>query len=188
MVAVDEEGLEKFTRTMAQYFHFTHLRRRLQSFTTRVEPRQRRLSIVAGAIVVGTIFKVSYFSYSRKLIVDDQRRMHSEGMGHLQEARQFAKWSDQDRKSRLPELTDEQREQLHAYLKLVQRHGLNKAFSQDKHQDRQSRDENDDSGCGGRGCPVFADGRDRDTGKVNGTTATTTAPSRAERMNAARAT
>jgi hypothetical protein len=45
-------------------------------------------------------------------------RRHIAATEHLSKARQFAQVRAKDREERLPQLTDEQREQLHEYLRL----------------------------------------------------------------------
>jgi len=95
---------------------------------SRLPIEQRRLWMVAGAIAAGTVVKVSYFTFSRRLLVDDHQRKEKEGLDRLAEAREFAKWSKKDRESRLPPLTEEQKEQMRNYLKIVERHGLSQAF------------------------------------------------------------
>ena len=45
-------------------------------------------------------------------------------MERLREAKEFSEWSKNDRESRLPQLTKEQREQMRQYLKIVDKHGL----------------------------------------------------------------
>ena len=78
------------------------------------------------------------------MIVQDSDRQQRDGLERLQEAREFAEWSKQDRESRLPKLTDEQREQMRSYLQIVEEHGLARAF-----------DKPDGSQCEGSGCPVL---------------------------------
>ena len=46
-------------------------------------------------------------------------RRHIAATEHLSEARQFARLKAKDREDRLPPLTDEQRDQLREYLKLL---------------------------------------------------------------------
>jgi hypothetical protein len=55
-------------------------------------------------------------------------------MQHLQEANTYAIWSEQDRASKLPVLTQEQRQQIHEYLQIVQEHGLTKSIQQQQQQ------------------------------------------------------
>lgn len=62
------------------------------------------------------------------MIVADNERQEREGYARLEEARSFAKWSKQDRESRLPELTREQEQQMVEYLRLVEAHGWNKSL------------------------------------------------------------
>lgn len=50
-------------------------------------------------------------------------------MERLREAKEFSEWSKKDRESRLPPLTDEQREQMRQYLLLVNSHGLRMALA-----------------------------------------------------------
>ncbi|GKY95093.1 hypothetical protein MPSEU_000473300 [Mayamaea pseudoterrestris] len=114
-----------------------------------LQPEQKRVyAAVAGAIIGGSLFKVWYFNFSRKLIVNDSDRQQREGLERLQEARQFAKWSKNDRESRLPQLTAEQRQQMKSYLEIVEQHGLAKAF-----------DNANGRRCEGEGCPVLARAR-----------------------------
>jgi hypothetical protein len=94
------------------------------------------------------MFQVWYFNFSRQLIVNDSDRQQRDGLERLQEARQFAEWSKNDRESRLPKLTTEQRQQMRRYLELVEEHGLARAF-----------DNPNGKGCEGDGCPVLARAR-----------------------------
>jgi hypothetical protein len=92
--------------------------------------------------------------------VSDSDKQQQERLGHLQEAGEFAEWSRRDRESRLPPLTDEQREQMQQYLRLVEQHGLRKVVG---HRRRTSGDgsnggavaddDDDDDDC--VGCPAF---------------------------------
>ena len=50
-------------------------------------------------------------------------------MEHLKEANRYAQWSEQDRLSKLPTITPEQRQQIHDYLSIVQQHGLSKSIA-----------------------------------------------------------
>lgn len=61
--------------------------------------------------------------------MEDSKRQHVEGLERLKEAREFAEWSRKDKEARLPELTDEQREQMRQYLQLVGKHGVTQAAS-----------------------------------------------------------
>jgi hypothetical protein len=85
-------------------------------------------------------------------MVSDSNRQQEEAKKHLQEAHEFAKWSKNDRESRLPKLTDEQRNQVKEYLALVEQHSIKKiAESHDFHKNGSVSDE--DSNC--RGCPIL---------------------------------
>ena len=53
----------------------------------------------------------------------DTERQQRDGYARLEEAKSFAKWSEQDRESRLPPLTPEQERQMVQYLRLVEAHG-----------------------------------------------------------------
>src|SRR6476620_3452314 len=84
------------------------------------------------------------------MIVNDSDRQQREGLERLQEARQFAAWSKNDRESRLPQLSTEQRMQMRNYLQLVEEHGLAKSFDHPN---------GSGNGCEGEGCPVLARAR-----------------------------
>ena len=62
--------------------------------------------------------KVTYFNFSRGLLVDHMDRRHIAATEHLSKARQFAQVKAKDREDRLPPLTEDQREQLREYLRL----------------------------------------------------------------------
>jgi hypothetical protein len=61
-------------------------------------------------------------------MVNDAERKHHQGMSHLHEAHNYAEWSRQDRESRIPPLTVEQRQQMRNYLHLVEQHGIKRGF------------------------------------------------------------
>ena len=61
----------------------------------------------------------TYFKFSRGLLVDHMDKRHIAATEHLSQARQFAQTKAKEREDRLPPLTDEQREQLHEYLRLL---------------------------------------------------------------------
>lgn len=85
---------------------------------------------MVGVLVAALVsLQVAYFGFSRKLIVDGNDRTQREGMERLREAKEFSEWSKKDRESRLPPLTDEQREQMRQYLLIVQSHGLKMALA-----------------------------------------------------------
>lgn len=63
--------------------------------------------------------QVTYFNFSRGLLVDHMDRRHLAAKEHLKDARKFAQSKAKDRENRLPPLTEEQREQLHDYLRLL---------------------------------------------------------------------
>jgi hypothetical protein len=75
----------------------------------------------------------------------DYTRKHKEATKHLQEAEEFAKWAKQDRKSRVPQLKDDQRNQLKEYLQLVEQHSINMMIHPSRGKD---------GNC--NGCPVLA--------------------------------
>jgi len=81
--------------------------------------RKRLWGIGASIFVVGTTFKFAYFQFSRGLMVDDMDARHLRAKAHLEESRRFAQWAEKDRNDRAPELTDDQRKQLQAYLELM---------------------------------------------------------------------
>jgi hypothetical protein len=56
-------------------------------------------------------------------------RKNQEGLSRLKEAKEYAEWSRNDRESKVPPLTIEQREQLRNYLSIVEEHGLKHAFA-----------------------------------------------------------
>jgi hypothetical protein len=62
-------------------------------------------------------------------MVDDAERKHREGLEILKEAHEFSEWSRRDREARLPKLTTEQEAQMNEYLRIVENHGLSKAFA-----------------------------------------------------------
>ena len=70
-----------------------------------------------------------------RLIVSDANAKHVKNMEHLHEANKFAQWSEQDRLSKLPSITPEQRQQIHQYLSIVQQHGLSKSVAQAQEQE-----------------------------------------------------
>ena len=65
-------------------------------------------------------------------MVEDAQRKHLDSLERLREAREFAEWSKKDREARLPELTDEQREQMQQYLRVVNQHGMSSFFEESK--------------------------------------------------------
>lgn len=64
-----------------------------------------------------------------RLIVSDTNAKHIKNMEHLHEANRYAQWSEQDRRSKLPPITEEQRQQIYEYLSMVQQHGLTKSLA-----------------------------------------------------------
>ncbi|GAX28407.1 hypothetical protein FisN_4Hu402 [Fistulifera solaris] len=103
----------------------------LQAWSRFTREQRRPWNFVLGALAVGTVVKVAYFTVSRKMMVRDAERIHKEGMEHLREAREFAEWSQKDRDARLPKLTEEQHRQMQEYLQLVGKHGLSKTLTED---------------------------------------------------------
>jgi hypothetical protein len=61
-------------------------------------------------------------------MVRDANKKHEDGIHHLQEANEFALWSENDRRQRLPAITAEQREQIQQYLAIVQQHALHESI------------------------------------------------------------
>jgi hypothetical protein len=53
------------------------------------------------------------------MIIEGVTNTHEEATQHLKESRQFAAWASEDRRKRVPELTDQQRQQLQDYLALM---------------------------------------------------------------------
>ena len=77
-------------------------------------------------------------------MVNDNERQQQEGLKRLQDAHEFAQWSQREQEKRLPELTPEQEQQMYKYLQLVEKHGL------EKYSELQSGNAEN---C--EGCPVF---------------------------------
>jgi hypothetical protein len=61
-------------------------------------------------------------------MVRDANKKHEDGIHHLQEANEFAVWSENDRRQRLPAITAEQREQIQQYLAIIQQHALHESI------------------------------------------------------------
>jgi len=122
--------------------------------------------------------QVAYFNFSRKLIVNDNRRQHEEGVERLREAKAFAEWSKKDREARLPPLTDEQRHQMRQYLRIVERHGISKALSAGDGRGGNDDGSGRDYGC--VGCPVLGQARRVVTATPSTAAATETANSSLE--------
>ena len=108
--------------------------------------KQRAWGVISGVVMVGTAVKVSYFNFSRGLILSDTERQQKEGYARLEEARRFADWSKKDREARLPSLTPEQEAEMGRYLRLVEAHGWK---------------EMEKGQCDGDGCPVLRKKRAR---------------------------
>lgn len=97
----------------------------MSTFFRKLSPRQRTMTMIGGVIIGGSVFKVAYFKYCRTLLVDQANKTHHDATEHYREAKQFAKWSAEDREKRraeLPPLTPEQRQQMKAYLRMMQEH------------------------------------------------------------------
>jgi hypothetical protein len=71
------------------------------------------------------------------MIVSDTNQKHILSMKYLQEANQYAKWSEQDRQSKLPHITNEQRDQIYNYLNIIQQHGVAQSIVQQQQQQEQ---------------------------------------------------
>ncbi|KAG7356699.1 hypothetical protein IV203_001385 [Nitzschia inconspicua] len=84
---------------------------------------QRVWGAIGAVIITGTVFKVTYFRYCREMMIQQADKSHLTATEHYREAKEFAKWSAQDRaekRAELPPLTPEQRDQMRAYLRLMQ--------------------------------------------------------------------
>lgn len=71
------------------------------------------------------IYKVAYFSMTRSILVEQAHKTHREATANYREAKEFAKWSANDRHERrkeLPSLTPEQEKQMKAYLRMMREH------------------------------------------------------------------
>ena len=69
--------------------------------------------------------KAAYFWFTRRLLVEHSHNTHLEATENYREAKEFAKWSLEDREERLkglPPLTSEQKQQVKAYLRIMQQH------------------------------------------------------------------
>ena len=78
---------------------------------------------------VGGTAPVLKCQFVYRLIVSDTNAKHIQNMEHLHEANRYAQWSEQDRRSKLPPITEEQRQQIYDYLSVVQQHGLTKSLA-----------------------------------------------------------
>jgi len=84
---------------------------------------QRVWGAIGSVVIVGTVFKVTYFRYCRETMMSQAGASHTNAMDHYREAREFAEWSAEDRQRQradLPELTPEQTEQMRKYLRMMQ--------------------------------------------------------------------
>mmetsp|Transcript_7686 Transcript_7686/g.19133 ORF Transcript_7686/g.19133 Transcript_7686/m.19133 type:complete len:115 (+) Transcript_7686:467-811(+) len=89
----------------------------------RLTANQRVWSAIGGVIVAGTAFKITYFQYCRDAMLKEGAKSHLNATEHYREAREFAKWSAEDRakkRAELPPLTPEQREQMRNYIRIMQ--------------------------------------------------------------------
>eukprot|EP00978_Attheya_sp_CCMP212_P017591 scaffold47095_cov49-Attheya_sp.AAC.4 len=75
--------------------------------------------IGAGVVAGGVVFKVTYFNFSRGVLVDHMDARHDKATNALKEAREFSRWAENDRKQREIPISDEQREQMREYLALT---------------------------------------------------------------------
>ena len=97
----------------------------MPNFFPRFTNRQRLWGAIGGVIVVGSVFKVAYFSFTRNVLVEHAHKTHLNATEHYHEAKRFAKWSAEDRAERrkaLPPLTKEQEQQMKNYLRMMQEH------------------------------------------------------------------
>ena len=88
-------------------------------FVKHVKDNQSAWKVAAGIIVVGATFKVTYFNFSRGLMVNHMERRHLAATEHLIERREFWSKMTQTREAKVPPLTPEQKEQLQEYLRLM---------------------------------------------------------------------
>ena len=88
-------------------------------FVKHFKDNQSAWKVAAGIIVVGATFKVTYFNFSRGLMVDHMERRHLAATEHLMERREFGSKMSQTREAKVPPLTPEQKEQLQEYLRLM---------------------------------------------------------------------
>lgn len=72
-----------------------------------------------AVVVVGSMFKVVYFNFSRGVMVDNMDKRHLQATEHLGKRREFGSQMAQERKDKAPQLTTEQEEQLQEYLRLM---------------------------------------------------------------------
>jgi hypothetical protein len=80
--------------------------------------------------------QVAYFKVCRTMLVDHASRTHADATQHYREAKEYAKWSAQDREVRraeLPPLTLEQEQQMKAYIRMMQEYH---AYNRDSDIDR----------------------------------------------------
>jgi hypothetical protein len=90
------------------------------------------------------------------MIVSDTSAQHLKNMEHLHAANQYAQWSEQDRMSKLPAITPEQRQQIYDYLAIVQQHGFSQSVAahQQQQQEQGNLDENNLSTTLNSQCPI----------------------------------
>mmetsp|Transcript_20065 Transcript_20065/g.43223 ORF Transcript_20065/g.43223 Transcript_20065/m.43223 type:complete len:111 (+) Transcript_20065:72-404(+) len=88
-------------------------------FAKRVAENKNVWKAGLAIVVAGTTFKVTYFNFSRGVLVDHMEKRHLQATEHLKDARKFGQTMAKDREARLPPLTPEQREQMQEYLKLL---------------------------------------------------------------------
>mmetsp|Transcript_25952 Transcript_25952/g.56887 ORF Transcript_25952/g.56887 Transcript_25952/m.56887 type:complete len:115 (+) Transcript_25952:627-971(+) len=94
----------------------------LQQFG-RLTANQKVWGAIGGVIFVGTGFKITYFQYCRDAMLKEGEKSHLDATEHYRKAREFAKWSAEDRAKKradLPPLTPEQTEQMRNYLRMMQ--------------------------------------------------------------------
>ena len=87
--------------------------------------KQRLWGAIGGVIVVGSVIKVAYFSVTRSILTDQAQKTHLDATENYRKAKEFAKWSAQDREEKrkaMPQLTPEQEQQMRAYLRMMQEH------------------------------------------------------------------
>jgi Tfp pilus assembly protein PilE len=110
--------------------------------------------LAIGVLTVGTIVKVAYFKYSRRVMVDYADRTHAEGVALLQQAEAYAQWSHANRTARVPSLTPEQARQMQHYLAIVQEHGVHETTVRAMMASSNSEGSKMLQQCVGKNCPI----------------------------------
>ena len=88
------------------------------------------------------------------MIVSDANAKHLKNMEHLHEANAYAQWSEQDRLSKLPSITPEQRQQIQQYLSIIEQHGFSKSVA--AQQGQQEKGDGDSNDVTNAKCPILS--------------------------------